>query len=106
MRKMVSIGFLNKDNAPTPEAAQFLPNDLECPSSQQLERTVVFFHDESVFTANEDQKLQWGRLWWPRGVTRQGGCGTMPLWRPPKQKRRPHVRKLAAACLESWRPPV
>ena len=60
LQKMVSIGFLNKDNAPTPEAAQFLPNNLECPSSQQLERTVVFFHDESIFTANEDQKLQWG----------------------------------------------
>ena len=56
--KMVSIGFLNKDNAPTSEAAQFLPDDLECPSSHQLERTVVFFHDESIFTANEDQKLQ------------------------------------------------
>ena len=68
---MVSIGFLNKDNAPTPEATQFLPNDLECPSSQQLERTVVFFHDESVFTANEDQKLQWGsadiHVIWPKG---------------------------------------
>ena len=60
LRKMVSIGFLNKDNAPTSEAAQFLPDDLECPSSHQLERTVVLFHDESIFTANEDQKLQWG----------------------------------------------
>ena len=26
LRKMVSIGFLNKDNAPTVEAAQFLPD--------------------------------------------------------------------------------
>ena len=58
--KMVSIGFLNKDNAPTVEAAQFLPDDLECPSPHQLERTVVILHDESIFTANEDQKLQWG----------------------------------------------
>lgn len=60
LQKMVSTGFLNKDNAPTAEAVQSLPNDLECPSSHQLERTVVFFHDESIFTANEDQKLQWG----------------------------------------------
>ena len=60
LRKIVSIGFLNKDNAPTVEAAQFLPDDLECPSPHQLERTVVIFHDESIFTANEDQKLQWG----------------------------------------------
>ena len=39
---------------------QCLPSDLECPESHQLERTVIIFHDESIFTANEDQRLQWG----------------------------------------------
>jgi len=60
LRKMVANGFLNKDNASTPEAEQCLPTDLECPATHQLDRTVIIFHDESIFTANENQRLQWG----------------------------------------------
>lgn len=31
LRKMVALGFLNRDNAPTPEAKLSLPEDLETP---------------------------------------------------------------------------
>ena len=60
IRKMVSIGFINEDNAPTAEASQCLPEDLRCPSEEQLQKTIVLFHDESIFSANEDQGTQWG----------------------------------------------
>lgn len=65
---LVSIGFLTL----TMHLLQkFLPNDLECSSSHQLERTVIFFHVEPVFTENKDQKLQWGsadmHVIWPKG---------------------------------------
>ena len=60
IQKMVSIGFINKDNAPTPQAAQCLPEDVRCPPEEQLQKTVVLFHDESIFSANEDQGTQWG----------------------------------------------
>ena len=59
LRKMVSLGFINKDNAPTQETAQCLPEDLRCPPKEQLEKTIVLFHDESIFSANEDQGSQW-----------------------------------------------
>ena len=51
LRKMVSLGFLNNENAPTPEAAQALPSDLETPASEQISKTIIFFHDESTFQA-------------------------------------------------------
>ena len=60
LRKMVATGFLNKDNAPTSEAALSLPSDLQCPSQEQLKKTVFLFHDESIFSSNEDQTTQWG----------------------------------------------
>ena len=56
---MVSIGFTNKDIEPTVEASQFLLHDLECPPQAITDKTVVIFHDRSIFTANEDQKTQW-----------------------------------------------
>jgi len=34
--------------------------DLKCPPKEQLEKTIVLFHDESIFFANEDQGSQWG----------------------------------------------
>ena len=43
---MVTLGFLNSDNAPTFDAAQALPRDLETPSVDVLNKTVVLFHDE------------------------------------------------------------
>ena len=52
---MCALGFLNKHNAPTPEAFDSLPSDLECPSDEQIAKTVVIFHGESTFQANDDQ---------------------------------------------------
>jgi len=47
--KMVANDLLNKDIAPILEAEQCLPTDLECPEPHQLGRTVIIFHDESIF---------------------------------------------------------
>ena len=57
---MVSIGFLNNENVPTPEAVKSLPIDLETPSSDQINKTVVLFHDESTFQACDYERTQWG----------------------------------------------
>ena len=34
LRRLCALGFLNKANAPTPEAAESLPTDLESPSDE------------------------------------------------------------------------
>ena len=34
--------------------------DLECPPDEQIAKTVVIFHDESTFQANNDQTTFWG----------------------------------------------
>ena len=60
LRKMVSLGFLNESNAPTEKARQSLPTDLHCPAAEILDKTVIFFHDETTFQANEDQSTFWG----------------------------------------------
>ena len=60
LRKMVGIGFLRPDNAPTEEARSALPVDLETPSEERIAKTMVFFHDETIFHANEGQSRQWG----------------------------------------------
>ena len=60
LRRMAAIGFVNEDNAPTPEAAAALPNDITSPPEEQREKTIVIFHDESIFNANEDQSTMWG----------------------------------------------
>lgn len=57
---MVANGFVNTDNSPTPEAAQCLPSDLECPTGEELTNRIFVFHDESIFSANEAQKTTWG----------------------------------------------
>ena len=59
LRRMVALGFLNEHNAPTEEAKNALPADLECPRLEVLEKTVVLFHDESTFQANDDQPTLW-----------------------------------------------
>ena len=48
---MVTLGFINKDNAPTIKTAQCLLSDLECHPTAILDKTVVIFHDESIFSA-------------------------------------------------------
>ena len=60
LRRLCALGFLNKTNAPTPEAAESLPTDLESPSEEQVAKTIVIFHDESTFQANNDQMKFWG----------------------------------------------
>jgi len=60
LRKMVKIGFLHFTNAPTEEARQALPEDVDPPILETREKTVVFFHDETTFQSNEDQPVQWG----------------------------------------------
>ena len=60
LRQLCALGFLNQSNAPTEEAAASLPTDLHCPSDDRVAKTVVFFHDESTFQANDDQVKYWG----------------------------------------------
>ena len=57
---MVELGFLHPDQAPTPEAAAAFPTDVPLPSTETRNRTVVFFHDESTFLVNDDQRWLWG----------------------------------------------
>lgn len=59
LRRMVGLGFLNQENAPTEEARNALPADLSLPPREMLDKTVVIFHDESTFQANEDQPTLW-----------------------------------------------
>ena len=58
---MASLGFLNSTNAPTDEARNALPSDLEAPGSSIIEKTIVLFHDESTFQANDDQPTIWAQ---------------------------------------------
>ena len=60
LRRMVALGFFNTNNAPTEEAKQAIPDDLECPPQVVLEKMVVFFHDESTFQCNDNQSTFWG----------------------------------------------
>ena len=48
VRRMVSLGFFNPDNAPTDEAKNALPSDLGPPLAEVIEKTVLF-HDETRF---------------------------------------------------------
>ena len=77
LRKMVSLGFLNKENAPTPEAAQALPSDLEAPASDQINKTIIFFHDESTFQACDYERTQWGKRDDHMLVPKSKGAGIM-----------------------------
>ena len=49
LRKMVKLGFLNINNAPTEDAAMATPNDIDPPTDERRSKTVVFFPDESTF---------------------------------------------------------
>ena len=60
LRRMVSLGFLNSTNAPTEQARLALPDDLDCPPQSVVDKTVVFFHDETTFQCNDDQPTFWG----------------------------------------------
>lgn len=58
--RLVALGFPNAANAPTAEARDALPDDIECLSQAVLDKTVVFFHDETTFQSNDDQETFWG----------------------------------------------
>ena len=60
LRKMVKIGFIHFTNAPTESAKLAIPTDIDPPTLEKRSKTVVFFHDESTFNANDDQNLKWG----------------------------------------------
>ena len=61
LRKMVKIGFIHFTNAPTEDAVKAIPQDVDPPTLEECSKTVVFFHDESTFQANNDQILHWGQ---------------------------------------------
>ena len=60
LRKMVKIGFLHFTNAPTEQARQALPEDVDPAIQERRGKNVVFFHDETTSQPNEDQTSQWG----------------------------------------------
>lgn len=60
LRRMVTLGFLHPRNAPTEEAKAALPEDFVCSRPDLLDKTVVLFHDESTFQANDDETTFWG----------------------------------------------
>ncbi len=64
LRRIVSLGFLNSDNAPTDDAKKALPTDITSPSLNVIDKTVFLFHDETTFQANEDQPTVWA----PKGT--------------------------------------
>ena len=47
----IALGFLNQENAPSVEAKEALPNDIDCSSSDVLNKTIIFLHGESNFSA-------------------------------------------------------
>ena len=61
LNKMAEIGFLHPDHAPTPEAARAFPVSIPLPSTERRVKTIMFFHDESTFQANDDQTTMWGK---------------------------------------------
>ena len=61
LSKMIEVGFLHPSEAPTPESASAFPSTVPLPSSDSRDKTVVLFHDESTFQANEDQTTMWGK---------------------------------------------
>ena len=73
---MVSLCFLNPDNAPTDEAKNALPSDLGPPPAEVIEKTVVLFHDETTFQANEDQRTFWLRRGQVLCIRSQGAVGS------------------------------
>ena len=73
---MVSLGFLNPDNAPTDEAKNALPSDLGPPPAEVIEKTVVLFHDET-FQAKEDQPTLRAEKGTSVMCLNSRGCGIM-----------------------------
>ena len=77
LRKMVALGFLNSENSPTPEAALSLPKDIDTPPAEQIAKTIILFHDESTFQANDCERTQWGQTGEHMLVPKSRGAGIM-----------------------------
>ena len=50
LRHLVASGFLTKEHAPSDEAKDAFPNDLESPPMERRSKNIFIFHDESTFT--------------------------------------------------------
>ena len=61
LEEMIKVGFLHPELAPNAEAQQAFPKEVPLASSERRSKTVVIFHDESTFNANDDQPTQWGK---------------------------------------------
>ena len=57
---LIELGFLNVDNAPTADASDALPTDLEVPSTDQVTKMVILYHDETAFQSNDHEHAHWG----------------------------------------------
>ncbi len=57
LKTMITCGFLHPEQAPTQRA---FPNEVPLCAADTREKTVVIFHDESTFHANDDQTTMWG----------------------------------------------
>ena len=51
VRTMCKIGFLHPEEASTPTARSAFPRDIALVSSEQRQKTIVIFHDETTFNA-------------------------------------------------------
>jgi len=49
IERMVALGFWIKVMHPLMKQKAVLPTDLECPLSEIIDKTVIFFNDESTF---------------------------------------------------------
>ena len=58
---MVETGFLLPSEAPTPQAASAFPSTVPLLPADVRYKTVIIFHDELTFQANEDQTIMWGK---------------------------------------------
>ena len=74
---MVTLGFLNSENSPTPEAALSLPKDIDTPPAEQIAKTIILFRDESTFQANDCERTQWGQTGEHMLVLKSRGAGIM-----------------------------
>ena len=64
LRQIVSLGFLNADNAQMDDTKNTLSTDITSSSSNIIEKTVFLFHDETTFQANKNQP----NVWAPKGM--------------------------------------
>ena len=60
LRTLTKCGFLRPDNAPTEEASQALPADVQHLSKEEGEKLIVWFQDESAYNTTEGTPILWG----------------------------------------------